>query len=87
MNLLLLFYRASFCHEQEHAKAEEERTANERQGPRIGDEFLLNVGGEVNKINFKIEVSHFNIYDVNLCQVFVTSKETLCKYSNSRFYS
>jgi len=47
---------------QEHAKAEEERTAKERQGPRIGDEFLLNVGGEV----------------------FVTSKETLCKYSNSR---
>ena len=41
---------------QEHAKAEEERTANERQGPKIGDEFLLNVGGEVNKINFKIEV-------------------------------
>ena len=32
---------------QEHAKAEEERVARERQDPRIGDEFLLNVGGEV----------------------------------------
>ena len=32
---------------QEHAKAEEERVARERKDPRIGDEFLLNVGGEV----------------------------------------
>merc|ERR1712150_326634 len=40
----------------------EEKAVKERQDPRTGDEFLLNVGGEV----------------------FVTSKETLCKYSNSR---
>jgi len=47
---------------QEYSKAEEEKAVKERQDPRTGDEFLLNVGGEV----------------------FVTSKETLCKYSNSR---
>ena len=32
---------------QEHAKAEEERIAKQQQDPRTGDEFLLNVGGEV----------------------------------------
>ena len=68
---------------QEHAKAEEERTAKECQGPRIGDEFLLNVGGEV-----KLKFDHSSDCKyMHLCQVFVTSKETLCKYSNSRSYS
>jgi len=47
---------------QEHAKAEELRTAKELASHKTGDEFQINVGGEV----------------------FVTSKETLCKYANSR---
>ena len=33
--------------QQEHSKAEEEKAVKERQDPRTGDEFLLNVGGEV----------------------------------------
>ena len=37
---------------QEHAKAEEERVAREQKDPRIGDEFLLNVGGEVTLLGY-----------------------------------
>ena len=40
-------YFTIICIFKEHAKAEELRTAKEHASNKIGDEFQINVGGEV----------------------------------------